>query len=104
MKKSCRCVKCNCDRLWIVDKVNQLETYTQTGTVPMVVLAQEIIENKAGPRPRTIVSRVAAGSFEVIICAACGYTEWYAYDLEGLAKIPGARLVGPNTENGGPYR
>jgi predicted nucleic-acid-binding Zn-ribbon protein len=50
------------------------------------------------------VSRVEAGSFELIICSACGYTEWYAYDLEGLAKIPGVRLVGPNTENGGPYR
>jgi hypothetical protein len=87
-----------------VDKVNQLDVNTDKGTFPMVVTTQEIIDVKAGPRPRTIVSRVEAGSFELIICSACGYTEWYAYDLEGLAKIPGVRLVGPNTENGGPYR
>jgi hypothetical protein len=48
--------------------------------------------------------RVSAGSFQVIVCAACGYTEWYAYNLENLENMPGARLVGPRSGETGPYR
>jgi hypothetical protein len=45
--------------------------------------------------------RVSAGFFQVVVCANCGYTEWYAYELERLKEIPGARLVGADV---GPYR
>lgn len=56
----------------------------------------------AGYRPDE--SRIDVGSFQVIVCAACGYTEWYAYNIERIKDIPGARLVGPNPGDGGPYR
>lgn len=42
----------------------------------------------------------AVGTFETWICAACGFTEWYAQDaaelLDRLARIPGSgvRVVG----------
>jgi hypothetical protein len=48
--------------------------------------------------------RTSAGSFQIAVCAACGYTEWYAYDLENIAKVDGARLVGADVGKAGPYR
>lgn len=48
--------------------------------------------------------QISPGCFQVIVCAACGYTEWYAYDLERLKEIPEARLVGDDQGDAGPYR
>lgn len=93
MKNSCKCIKCGGDQLWVVDEVRQPIYESQYGTFTMPVTAQEIQQN-----------RVEVGSFQIIICAACGYTEWYAYNLENLAKIPGARLVGPSRPGNDPYR
>lgn len=110
MKRTGKCVKCECDQLWVVEKVTQLDAHTRTGTVPMVVTSQEITEVKSdpdvkqNPRSRTVVSRVEAGSFQAMICAECGYTEWYAYNFERLKEIPGARLVGDDQGDAGPYR
>jgi hypothetical protein len=49
------------------------------------------------------------GLFQSIICAQCGYTEWYAYDMDWLAtlaSIPGAHVRFVNGEPGssGPFR
>ena len=48
--------------------------------------------------------KVDVGSFQIIICASCGYAEWYASDLEHLKDIPCARLGGVDAGDAGPYR
>lgn len=113
MRNSGHCIKCKGQSLWVVDRAHQPDhessnlawplavtsygtsgTFGATGVVPPGQCASFL------PNER----RIDVGSFQVIICAACGYTEWYAYDIERLKDIPGVRLVGPNPAKGGPYR
>lgn len=60
---------------------------------------------RVSPGPR----RVEVGTFEVWICKQCGFTEWYANDvneqLAELAQRPesGVRLV-ERSNNRGPFR
>ena len=107
MRNSGQCVKCKGQSLWVVDKVHHAVPEYLDSVVQMVVTSYAIngavrTGELAAFRPNEF--RIDAGSFQVIICAACGYTEWYAYDIERLKDIPGVRRVGPNAENGGPYR
>ncbi len=102
MKKSERCIKCNNKRLWIVDEVKQPDVDSSNRTWTMAVTSHEI-ESRRKPRGST-ENRISAGTFQVIVCAACGYTEWYANDFERLAEVPGARLVGGDKSDAGPYR
>ena len=99
MRNSGVCVKCKGQHLWIVDQVHQPDCDGQARANRMVVTCYEFPEEV-----RHENERIPVGSFQVVICAACGYTEWYAYNLERLKDIPGARFVGPNAANSGPYR
>jgi predicted nucleic-acid-binding Zn-ribbon protein len=99
MRNSGECVKCKGQHLWFVDKVHQPDCDGQTRAHPLLVTCHEVPGDAWNN-----YHRIPVGSFQVVICATCGYTEWYAYDIERLKDIPGARLVGPNAPNGGPYR
>lgn len=99
MKNSGRCVKCNSKRLWIVDQVKQPDLEHESCSWKMAVTSHEF----RGAEYRG-VQRISPGSFQIFVCAACGYTEWYAYDFERLAEVPGARLVGDDNADAGPYR
>jgi hypothetical protein len=99
MKTSMQCLKCKHRRLWIIDEVKQPDINSGNRAWTMAVTCKEA---KAGLFKGE--NRVSAGSFQVVICEACGYTEWYARDLERLQDIPGARLVGAGTSDPGPYR
>ncbi|MCC6903634.1 MAG: hypothetical protein IT377_31990 [Polyangiaceae bacterium] len=35
-------------------------------------------------------SRTSAGNFRAQVCLGCGFTEWYATGLEGLARLAGS--------------
>lgn len=99
MRQHGYCTKCGHKKLWVIDQV--LYGLDQYGSETKAM-------SVARSRDRTGVPEMV-GKFEVLICAnpACGYTEWHAYDLEGLtelAKDPksGVRLI--NSEPDSPYR
>ena len=53
--------------------------------------------------------RVEVGFFQVVICASCGYTEWYANDFDHLKELQhrpelGVRLVNSDPGDTKPYR
>jgi len=100
MKNSGKCIKCNNKRLWIVDEVKQPDFERDNCTWKMTVTSHSFrgADGSFGAR------RISPGSFQVIVCAECGYTEWYAYNFDGLKDVPGARLVGDDNSDCGPYR
>jgi hypothetical protein len=99
MKNSGECIKCKGRRLWIVDQVMQPDFEHNNCSWKMAVTSHDF----RGPGHRE--SRVAPGSFQIIVCAGCGYTEWYAHGFERLKDIPGARLIGDDSnDDAGPYR
>jgi len=90
MKHNEKCVKCGCRRLLVIDEVREQHEFLM-GTTFHVYNGQ----NKQG----------GSGKFQVFVCLQCGYTEWYAYDLEKLLqKLPAdARIIDGNLSTG-PYR
>jgi hypothetical protein len=67
MKNSGRCIKCTSKRLWIVDKVSQPDAgYDWLTHVMTVTSHRHEVALRSGEL------RVSPGSFQVIICAACG--------------------------------
>ena len=99
MRQSLSCLKCGHRRLWVVDHVDHA-TINAEMIVPMSVTTS--------PTPSG-AAHYGVGRFQAIICAQCGYTEWYAHQLELLnerAKDPssGVRLVISEPGSQGPYR
>lgn len=99
MRQHGYCMKCNCRKLWII---NQAIQALDEGNYKIRALPVARFLDKWG-------FFELGGKFEVLICAnpACGYTEWHAYDLNGLtelAKDPksGVRLI--SSEPDSPYR
>lgn len=94
MKTSACCLKCTCKRLLIIDEVQQWQLNSYPRAMPVHAASH------SGPSEKV-------GKFQVIVCTACGYTEWYAHEIEELlcniADFPGARIVGQN-EPTRPYR
>jgi predicted nucleic-acid-binding Zn-ribbon protein len=103
MKKSGECPKCQSRRIWIVDTVSQPSSESSNGIIPMRVIARPV------PSP-TNVFRSEAGHFDAYICDGCGYTEWYATNLEQLLPLKGpsathqVQLIDGNPTRVGPYR
>jgi predicted nucleic-acid-binding Zn-ribbon protein len=99
MRNSGQCIKCKSKRLWIVDQVRQPDFERDNCSWTMSVTTHSF----RGDEYRGI-ARISAGTFQLFVCSACGYTEWYAQDFERLRDIPGARLVGDDSGDAGPYR
>src|SRR5262245_11168854 len=113
MKFSGKCSKCGSVRLWVIETVgvgngspNRRDlpvtvAYIPPGDVPFWSL-----------RFSDVSKYVEVGTFEAWVCANCGFTEWYAKDvndtLAELAKHPetGIRLVDASNSQGtrGPFR
>jgi predicted nucleic-acid-binding Zn-ribbon protein len=85
MRTSRRCVKCQCPRLWHIDPVLLPDTDSRNS----VELLPGITRLASGSAVGTdLGKRTEAGRFEVWICTACGYTEWYAHQVnEALAWL-----------------
>jgi hypothetical protein len=91
-----KCLKCDNRRLWVIDKVSQPELDSSNRVWPMAVGARE---------GQFLTSdRIAVGSFQLIVCAECGYSEWYARDIDNLKHLPGAYMIGADADKSGPYR
>lgn len=101
MKTSQACPKCQCCRIWHIAEVRCPVPDTLSGTVPMHVTAMKV--------PNPGYGRIEAGFFEAYVCAACGFTEWYAVlanpDLATMAQDPnsGVRLIDTSGQRG-PFR
>ena len=80
MKKTLECPKCSGRELWRVD------------TVKVPAIDQSSIKAAFTSQPAPLPLQVklgwrgmsTVGGFEAFICAACGFTEWYAHGLGEL--------------------
>lgn len=95
-----KCTKCGYKKLWIVDKVIH-STDLQGYDVAPLPLARSYKPN----------ATVMIGKFQAFICASsdCGYTEWHAYDLDGLKRLvddpeSGVHFYDGEPSSSGPYR
>lgn len=113
MKHGSQCPKCGSDRIWAIDKLAR--------PVPGSLRDAEVIHVMAVrvERPPTALDRIVGnespaelrivGVFEARICAECGYTEWYANEVnDGLLELSqmegtGVRLLS-TASRGGPFR
>lgn len=107
MRDSETCPKCHRQKIFVVKEVgNELTELTEAGyrergkAVPLPVAVVEL------PTGRTIVQ---AGHFEAWVCGKCGFTEWYAQDLDAIARIAekssGVRVIDHEADpDAGPYR
>ena len=106
MKETEACKKCPSTKLYVVDEVHRRHAVFEAAVVPMTVTAAQV-DLPAAEGTGQEKKYVEAGRYEAWICAACGYTEWYATRLEELAVLAGAtkevRIIDRKAP-GGPYR
>jgi predicted nucleic-acid-binding Zn-ribbon protein len=89
MRTTHTCPKCQSKRIWRIEKVTHDNTYSGGGYLRVVY------DREIGPLRDDFMGagrrRVAAeGFFDLYTCARCGYSEWYARDIEKLAANPAA--------------
>jgi predicted nucleic-acid-binding Zn-ribbon protein len=72
MKQSLTCPRCAHRRIWRVP---------------------EIQEHGPGGRAQPLGAPQGAGPFELFVCAACGYAEWYASAPQSLAARPALAVI-----------
>ncbi|WP_426512681.1 hypothetical protein ACPPVO_19820 [Dactylosporangium sp. McL0621] len=85
MRTSRRCVKCQCPRLWHIDPV----MIPDNDGSNLVALLPGVARLASGAATGgELRQRIEAGRFEAWVCTACGYTEWYAHEVnETLARL-----------------
>ena len=71
------CPQCESRKLWRIDTVEVPTSSNMSQHQPLGVVMHGSF---FGPRP--------VGKFEAVICAKCGFTEWYAVGLEELQPDP----------------
>jgi predicted nucleic-acid-binding Zn-ribbon protein len=94
MKKTLQCPKCEGREIWRIEQM--LERGHGSRPEPFAVMLE----------PAFWTGSVPHGTFEAFICKACGYTEWYAKNIEFLREDPanGVHLIVNDSEKAGPYR
>jgi predicted nucleic-acid-binding Zn-ribbon protein len=107
MRTNARCPKCSGTKLFVCE--NTQPDWDSSNVVhPFHVTTVERSTDETGAREGSRY-RSHVGRYETWICAACGFTEWYAKDaqalLDKLASIPrtGVRVVGGDAPRR-PYR
>jgi len=106
MKATETCPKCQCRRLFVIEKVAQAAHDSINTIVPMSVTTLPVPSSQVGLEDDNSY-RAAIGHFEAWVCSKCGYTEWYtkgavpALEHHVAQRGRGVRLV-----DGGvaPYR
>jgi hypothetical protein len=97
MKISQRCPKCSGTRLYVCVN-HQPDPESSNGVNLFRVFTANIPQAASGAKDGTSY-RTHVGDYETWICAACGFTEWYARDPEHLLqklstmKSSGVRVV-----------
>ena len=99
MKRSLKCIKCGCSRLWIVDKYEYPAYPNVSGELSIV--------STCGPGDKEFRVLFKA---QAMICANvdCGYTEFYTYNFDRLIELhkegANVRLMDSEPGSQGPYR
>jgi predicted nucleic-acid-binding Zn-ribbon protein len=101
MRTTATCPKCSGTKI-VVDELRQIAPGVNARPVPALAW-----ETNSGPLGAPEVKQV--GSFEAWICAACGYTEFYAkylWDIDKLAaeRPDDVRIVHGINPQRGPFR
>lgn len=105
MRTHSRCPKCNGTKLYVCEN-HQPDDDSQNHRHPLAVMTVLVSKQVTGAS-RGTDWRTEAGTFETWICAACGFTEWYAKDPERLLQLLASlkedvRIVDSSTTT--PYR
>ncbi len=108
MRESETCPKCRSRKIFVVKKVgNEHAEYAETVPLPVAVVELPSGGGLFGGSAEV----VQAGHFEAWVCGKCGLTEWYAQNLDAIARLaqasPGVRVIDHETDPGpgpGPYR
>jgi predicted nucleic-acid-binding Zn-ribbon protein len=95
MKNSRKCIKCDCEAIWKIDPLSLPDPDSSNVVLPVPVGVREIDNPDPGLIGRPFV-RTAVGTFDVYVCARCGYSELWAKDIEDLGKL----RKGPPEGNG----
>jgi predicted nucleic-acid-binding Zn-ribbon protein len=103
MRTTATCPKCSGKKIVVTDLCEVRDNKgvpipVLVGTIRMSIMGKTIDAGKAG-----------IGSFESWICAACGYTEFYAKDLGDVDALAAARpdavrIVDSTLPARGPFR
>ncbi|MGK3990109.1 hypothetical protein WME99_44105 [Sorangium sp. So ce136] len=106
MRATRQCPKCGGSKLYVCENRQPDEQSSNTilcFRVATVPVSAKTVGTKQGTPHRTEV-----GAFQTWICAACGFTEWYALDPEALlgklAAMPGSGVQVLDTPPPKPYR
>lgn len=106
MKATETCPKCQCRRLFVIEKVAQAAHDSINGVNPMSVTTLSVPSHDLGLQDDNDY-RAEIGHFEAWVCSKCGYTEWYtkgaipALERYVAQKGRGVRLV---DRGAAPYR
>ncbi len=106
MRTTETCPKCQCRRLFVIERVAQAAHDSINVIVPMSVTTLPVPSGDVGLGGENDW-RAEIGHFEAWVCSKCGFTEWYAKRatpaLERYVahKAQGVRLVDRETT---PYR
>lgn len=88
MKNSLACPKCESRKLW---QINGVRAHSDTDLLPLPVA---VVTETTGSFIK-VHNVQTIGHYDAYICAKCGYTEFFADDIEGLKHHPecGIRLL-----------
>jgi hypothetical protein len=94
LRRDLTCPNCDGREIWRIERMHE----RGHGSVPQpfgVVLERTFWTGSE-----------AKGHFEVLICRGCGFTEWYAKEIDFLKSDPvnGVHLIVNDVETKGPYR
>lgn len=105
MRNSLQCPKCQHRKIWHIEEVRHDNPNDSGGTPFRVVFAKRVGPIETGFFSDGERKMMIFGHYDVFICSACGYAEWYAQDFQGLEENPedGVRLLDGETQ-GGAYR
>ncbi len=86
MKNSRKCVKCGCEAIWKIDALSVPDHRSSNVVIPIPVGVREIDNPDAGLLDRPL-QRTEVGTFDVFVCAHCGYSELWAKNIDDLGKL-----------------
>ncbi len=86
MKDSIECLKCGHETIWKIDPVSFFDAeYSET--IHTLPVACRMVDNPSPGLLSRPTQRKTVGRFVAYVCAECGYTEWYAEDIEALGEL-----------------
>jgi predicted nucleic-acid-binding Zn-ribbon protein len=92
MRSSGTCPKCSHREIWIIDQAAVARSVRMDDSQLPPQIAARIPPGKHMYKQETV------DRFEAAVCGACGYTEWFATDLDAVRAV-GRRVGAP-----APYR